>query len=128
MGFNVGATLMKLVNESGFAAFFMGDGWKSLVMIVIACVLLYLGIVKKFEPLLLVGIAFGCLLANVSYFPGLDAVNPELNATNAMYHPELWSAFLDSTAPTITATATFCRMQVCWIFSTSASRPVCIRP
>ena len=68
-------------------------------MIVIACVLLYLGIVKGFEPLLLVGIAFGCLLANVSYFPGLDAVNPELNATNAMYHPELWSAFLDSTSP-----------------------------
>ena len=61
-------------------------------MIVVACVLLYLGIVKGFEPLLLVGIAFGCLLANVSYFPGLDAVNPDLNATNALYHPELWSA------------------------------------
>ena len=96
MGFNVGATLMKLVNESGFAAFFMGDGWKSLVMIVIACVLLYLGIVKKFEPLLLVGIAFGCLLANVSYFTSQTA---ELNATNALYHPELWDAFLDSTSP-----------------------------
>ena len=68
-------------------------------MIVIACVLLYLGIVKQFEPLLLVGIAFGCLLANVSYFPGLDAVNPDLNATNALYHPELWSQFLDSTSP-----------------------------
>ena len=96
MGFNVGATLMKLVNESGFAAFFMGDGWKSLVMIVIACVLLYLGIVKKFEPLLLVGIAFGCLLANVSYFTSQTA---ELNATNALYHPELWDAFLDPNSP-----------------------------
>ena len=67
-------------------------------MIVVACVLLYLGIVKGFEPLLLVGIAFGCLLANVSYFPGLDAINPDLNATNALYHPELWSQFLDSSS------------------------------
>ena len=97
--FNVGDTLLKLATESGFAGFFANGGWQNLVMIVIACVLLYLGIVKGFEPLLLVGIAFGCLLANVSYFPGLDAVNPELNATNAMYHPELWSAFLDSASP-----------------------------
>ena len=97
--FNVGDTLLKLATESGFAGFFANGGWQNLVMIVIACVLLYLGIVKGFEPLLLVGIAFGCLLANVSYFPGLDAVNPDLNATNAMYHPELWSDFLDSTSP-----------------------------
>ena len=97
--FNVGDTLLKLATESGFAGFFANGGWQNLVMIVIACVLLYLGIVKGFEPLLLVGIAFGCLLANVSYFPGLDAVNPELNATNAMYHPELWTAFLDSASP-----------------------------
>ncbi len=97
--FNVGDTLLKLATESGFAGFFANGGWQNLVMIVIACVLLYLGIVKGFEPLLLVGIAFGCLLANVSYFPGLDAVNPELNATNALYHPELWTAFLDSASP-----------------------------
>ena len=97
--FNVGETLLKLATESGFAGFFANGGWQNLVMIVIACVLLYLGIVKGFEPLLLVGIAFGCLLANLSYFPGLDAINPELNATNALYHPELWSAFLDSTSP-----------------------------
>ena len=95
MGFNVLDTLAKLATESGFAGFFAEGGWQNLVMIVIACVLLYLGIVKGFEPLLLVGIAFGCLLANVSYFPGLDAVNSELNATNALYHPELWEAFLD---------------------------------
>ena len=95
MGFNVLDTLAKLATESGFAGFFAEGGWQNLVMIVIACVLLYLGIVKGFEPLLLVGIAFGCLLANVSYFPGLDAVNPDLNATNALSHPELWEAFLD---------------------------------
>ena len=126
--FNVGDTLLKLATESGFAGFFANGGWQNLVMIVIACVLLYLGIVKGFEPLLLVGIAFGCLLANVSYFPGLDAVNPELNATNAMYHPELWAPSWTPPAPTTTATATFCRTPVCWTSSTSASRPVCIRP
>ena len=93
--FNVLDTLAKLATESGFAGFFAAGGWQNLVMIVIACVLLYLGIVKGFEPLLLVGIAFGCLLANVSYFPGLDAVNADLNATNALHHPELWADFLD---------------------------------
>ena len=98
MGFNVLDTLSKLAVESGFAGFFAAGGWQNLVMIVVACVLLYLGIVKGFEPLLLVGIAFGCLLANVSYFPGLDAINPDLNATNALYHPELWSQFLDSSS------------------------------
>ena len=47
-------TLAKLAQESGFAGFFMAGGWKNLIMILIAFVLLYLGIVKKFEPLLLV--------------------------------------------------------------------------
>ena len=84
--------LQKLALESGFAAFFTTDGgWKNLVMIIIAFVLLYLGIVKKFEPLLLCGIAFGCLLSNLSYFIGMG--------TNALYHPELWEAFLDSSSP-----------------------------
>ena len=84
--------LQKLALESGFAAFFTTEGgWKNLVMIIIAFVLLYLGIVKKFEPLLLCGIAFGCLLSNLSYFIGMG--------TNALYHPELWEAFLDSTSP-----------------------------
>lgn len=78
--------------ESGFAAFFTTEGgWKNLVMIIIAFVLLYLGIVKKFEPLLLCGIAFGCLLTNLSYFIGLGE--------NALYHPELWEAFLDEASP-----------------------------
>lgn len=49
-------------------AFSNTDGsWTFLIMIVIACILLYLGIVKKYEPLLLVPIGFGVLLAN---FPG----------------------------------------------------------
>ena len=73
-------TLLKLWNDSGFNSFFVGDGWKSLVMIVIACVLLYLAIVKKFEPLLLLGIAFGCLLSNL---PGAG-----------LYNQQLWDAYV----------------------------------
>ena len=85
-------TLLKLWNESGFAAFFMEGGWKNLIMIIIAFVLLYLGIVKKFEPLLLCGIAFGCLLSNLSYFVAVGGAN-------AMYHPELWADFLNEASP-----------------------------
>ena len=85
-------TLRDLALESGFAAFVVTDGgWKNLVMIIIAFVLLYLGIEKKFEPLLLCGIAFGCLLSNLSYFIGMGE--------NALYHPELWSEFLNEASP-----------------------------
>ena len=86
---NVGAILGKLWNNSGFAAIITGfvsnNGWQNLVMLAIACVLLYLAIVKKFEPLLLVGIAFGCLLTNLP------------NA--GLYHQELWDAFMDPSSP-----------------------------
>ena len=85
-------TLRDLSLESGFAAFFVtAGGWKNIIMILISFVLLYLGIVKKFEPLLLCGIAFGCLLSNLSYFVGMG--------DNALYHPELWEAFLDEASP-----------------------------
>jgi oxaloacetate decarboxylase beta subunit len=53
--------LSNLWTTSGF----MGLDLKHLVMIVIACVLIYLAIRKKFEPLLLLPIAFGMLLANL---------------------------------------------------------------
>ena len=57
---NILETLKDLAMESGFAAFFFTTGgWKNIVMIIIAFVLLYLGIVKKFDPLLRCGIAFG---------------------------------------------------------------------
>ena len=86
---NIGEVLLKLWNTSGFAALSSGfvtdGGWQNLVMIIIACVLLYLGIVKQFEPLLMVGIAFGCLLTNLPM--------------GGLYHQELWTAFMDSTSP-----------------------------
>ena len=86
---NVGEILLNLWQSSGFNAIiggFMADGgWQNLVMIIIACVLLYLAIVKKFEPLLLCGIAFGCLLSNLPM--------------GGLYHQELWTAFMDANSP-----------------------------
>lgn len=82
-------TLKDIFTESGFYSIFanfLDGGWKTIVMLAISCVLLYLAIVKKFEPLLLLPIAFGMLLANL---PGA-----------AMYHEEIfegghvhWSLF-----------------------------------
>ena len=81
---NVGEILSDIWSGSGFAALFAGfatEGtWQNLVMIIISCALLYLAIVKKFEPLLLLGIAFGCLLTNL---PGAG-----------LYNQELWTNFM----------------------------------
>ena len=69
MSINIGEILLTLWNDSGFAAIAAGfgdGGWQYLAMLAISCVLLYLAIVKQFEPLLLVGIAFGCLLSNLT--------------------------------------------------------------
>ena len=86
---DIGAILLKLWTNSGFNAIFSGflsdNGWQNLVMLVIGCVLLYLAIVKQFEPLLLVGIAFGCILTNLP------------NA--GLYHQGLWDAFMDPANP-----------------------------
>jgi len=57
--------ILNFVNDTGFVLFMQGDGWKNALMIVVACFLLYLGIGKKFEPLLMVGIAFGMLMTNL---------------------------------------------------------------
>ena len=45
--------IANFLTSTGFYQFFQGENWKSAIMLVIACVLLFLGIVKKFEPLLL---------------------------------------------------------------------------
>jgi len=71
--------LKNFYKQSGINAIFSDGGWQSLVMIAVACFLLFLGIKKKFEPLLLVGIAFGMLLSNI----------PSLN--DKVYHPNLWN-------------------------------------
>ena len=60
--------ILNFIQDTGFYRIATGD-WKVLVMMVISCVLLYLAIVKKFEPLLLVPIAFGILITNL---PGAE--------------------------------------------------------
>ena len=57
--------ILNFINDTGFVLFMQGDGWKNALMILVACFLLYLGIGKKFEPLLMVGIAFGMLMTNL---------------------------------------------------------------
>ena len=57
--------ILNFINDTGFVLFLQAGGWKNLVMLCIACFLLYLGIGKKFEPLLMVTIAFGMLMTNL---------------------------------------------------------------
>ena len=71
------STVLDFLRSMGFAQLFVGDNWKCLIMIAVACVLLYLAIVKKFEPLLLVPIGFGMLLTNL---PGAGLFHEELFA------------------------------------------------
>lgn len=73
--FNIKDSVVKFLKETGFSL--IGNNWKILIMLVIGCVLLYLAIVKQYEPLLLLPIAFGMLLSNL---PG-----------SGMFHSELFS-------------------------------------
>ncbi len=84
--FNMQSALGKFWSEMGFTSFFVGEGWKSAVMILIACFLLYLAIKKEYEPLLLLPIAFGMLLSNI---PGAG-----------LFHTSMWNdEFLNPDSP-----------------------------
>ncbi len=74
--------LVEFGKQTGFYMLFgnFAENWKYLVMIVISLFLLWLAIHKKFEPLLLIGIAFGMLLTNL---PGAG-----------LYNSELWTEFM----------------------------------
>ena len=86
MAFEVKEGLSKFVGEMGFTSFLADGGWKNLVMLAIGCFLLWLAIVKKFEPLLLLPIAFGMVLTNL---PGAG-----------LFHSEMWNnEFLNPASP-----------------------------
>ena len=70
---DLGESLMNFVEQSGISGIFAD--WRVLVMLIIACALLYLAIVKQYEPLLLLPIAFGMLLTNL---PGAGMYHTEL--------------------------------------------------
>lgn len=68
--------------KSGWAQiFFTEGGWKYAVMLAVACVLLYLAIVKQFEPLLLLPIGFGMLMTNLP-LDGIFHMDIFINSTN----------------------------------------------
>lgn len=66
-------TVVSLIEASGFSSI----TYKNVIMIIVACGLLYLAIKKEYEPLLLIPIAFGMLLVNL--FPGIMA-QPTVNS------------------------------------------------
>ncbi len=74
--------IMNFLKDTGFYNLVVNfsDYWGNLVMIAVSLLLLYLAIVKKFEPLLLIGIAFGMLLTNL---PGAG-----------LYNQGLWDSFM----------------------------------
>ena len=63
----IGEIIQKFLGDSGIVQFFTNAnyGWQNAVMLVVACVLLYLAIFRDFEPYLLIPIAFGMLLVNL---------------------------------------------------------------
>ena len=74
-------TILEILDNLWKNSGFSGVQWEQVLMIAIACGLLFLGIAKKFEPLLLVGIAFGMLLTNL----------PQgIVGDNALFHTNLW--------------------------------------
>ncbi len=79
-------TIMNFLNQTGFSM--IAENPKVLAMLLIACVLMYLAIVRKFEPLLLVTIAFGMLLTNL---PGAEVYHEELFAGGHVH----WDMFSD---------------------------------
>ncbi len=83
----VGDSLLDFVHQSGFMAFFNEGGYKFVIMIAISMLLLYLAIRHKFEPLLLLPIAFGMLLTNL---PGAEMYHAELFAGGHVH----WDIFV----------------------------------
>ena len=74
--------IAEIFANSGWAQIFFAEGgWKYAVMLAVACVLLYLAIVKQFEPLLLLPIGFGMLMTNLP-LDGIFHIEIFLNETN----------------------------------------------
>ncbi len=70
----IGEAFGQLWQSTGLIGFLAAGGWGNALMIIVGFLLLYLAIAKGFEPLLLVTIGFGCILANIpfAYIAGID--------------------------------------------------------
>lgn len=91
--------IINFIYQTGFSMLAVGDNWKTLIMIVVACVLLYLAIVKQFEPLLLLPIAFGMLLTNLV---GAEIFHEELFADGHVHWDMFANGFVNSMGQTST--------------------------
>ena len=85
-------TLVGIFQSSGFARFGEPGGWLYAVMICVGCFLLYLAIVKEFEPLILLPMAFGMILANL---PGSGVIHMEYFVGDGLEHP-MWTQVLNN--------------------------------
>ena len=88
--------LSKLFASSGFAGFL--EDPRQLIMIIVGCVLLYMGIKKKYEPLLLVPIAVGILFCN---FPGTGILNPPTETSSPGFMWVLYQGVQHAIYPSI---------------------------
>ena len=84
-------TLAGIFQNSGFAQFGQEGGLLYLVMIIVGCFLLYLAIVKQYEPLILLPMAFGMILANL---PGSGIIHMEYFVADGLAHP-MWTEILN---------------------------------
>ena len=100
--------IVSIFTNSGYAYFFTADGgYKNAIMLLVAFVFLYLGIKKGFEPLLMVPIAFGMLLANIPeanlavQYHDLDGFRDFLQAEANLSaaHRALWTSFTSVLKP-----------------------------
>ena len=85
-------TLVGIFQSSGFAQFGQPGGWLYAVMICVGCFLLYLAIVKEFEPLILLPMAFGMILANL---PGSGIIHMQYFVGDGLEHP-MWVEILNN--------------------------------
>ena len=85
-------TLLSIFRNSGFAQFAEPGGYLYLIMIAVGCFLLYLAFVHQFEPLLLLPIAFGMILANL---PGSGIIHMQYFVGDGLVHP-MWMEVLNN--------------------------------
>ncbi len=85
-------TLTGIFANSGFAQFGQEGGLLYLAMIIVGCFLLYLAIVKQYEPLILLPMAFGMILANL---PGSGIIHMEYFVADGLAHP-MWTEILNN--------------------------------
>ena len=85
-------TLVGIFQSSGFAQFGEPGGYLYAIMICVGCFLLYLAIVKEFEPLILLPMAFGMILANL---PGSGVIHMQYFVGDGLEHP-MWVEILNN--------------------------------